>query len=101
MVFRHRDNRPENSSSSCLESNKTAVDDRNDDFTLIQRNASADNAAAKADAAGLDLWVIAPNFFSGSRVDGKGDAPVGDPINNAVGEQRRCFLRSSAWSDLV
>src|SRR5262245_3505263 len=101
VLFRYRDNRPKNFSCSGVESNKTAVNDRDNDFTLIQCDAAAYYAAAQTNAPRDDLRVIAPDFFSGSGVNSKRDAPVRDPVKNTVCKQRRRFLRSTTWTDFV
>src|SRR5262249_37703994 len=90
---------PKDFSCSRIECRKTAVKDRHDHLTFIQRDASADDAAAKTNTATDDLWVIAPYFFSGTGIDSKRDAPVRDPVKNTVCEQRRCFLISTAISN--
>src|SRR5205823_1872927 len=103
-VFGKDSRAPDGLSSGGVESDEPAVQDGRDNLAFVESDAAIEDAAADAAVlalSGVGVWdfrIEAPEFAAGLRVEGEDDAPVGDAVESAVGEERRGFLVAAPGS---
>src|SRR6185503_13310108 len=85
-----------------LECYESAIDHGSDDFSLVDRNASIHNAATDLgpDSRLINFRIPTPSSLPRASVDGEDHAPVCDPIQRAIPEERGCFLITASLPDV-
>ena len=104
MILRVRDARfPDHLPGLRVEGQQPSVDGRGDDQALVDRQAPVDHAAADLRAHGglVHFRIPAPFLMPRAGIDGEHDAPVRDPVEDAVREERRRFLPAAARPHIV
>src|SRR5204862_1222411 len=71
--------------------------------SLIDGKTAIDNTAADLRPHGglIHFGVPTPAFLACARIDGEDNAPVGDPVDRAIPEERRAFLITATRPDVI